>query len=173
MASSPPSPSQIKEDGQSEHYYFLVATAAVFVLLVAYNMIMVGCFSRWAAVESIRRLFLRSGGIRNESIQKQIPACKYWKEKGKEQECSVCLSDFVDGEEIRQLPDCKHSFHPPCIDMWLYSHSNCPLCRANVVVPTQLRRELAAAAADDDDAESREGHHLSTSSMAGLIVVIL
>ncbi|GLJ38562.1 hypothetical protein SUGI_0786220 [Cryptomeria japonica] len=47
-------------------------------------------------------------------------------------ECSVCLSDFEDGEKVRVLPDCKHSFHTECIDMWFHSHSNCPLCRTKV-----------------------------------------
>ncbi|GLJ38563.1 hypothetical protein SUGI_0786310 [Cryptomeria japonica] len=47
-------------------------------------------------------------------------------------ECSVCLSEFQDGEKMRLLPSCNHSFHASCIDMWFYSHSNCPLCRKNV-----------------------------------------
>ncbi|KAK4392238.1 RING-H2 finger protein ATL33 [Sesamum angolense] len=48
--------------------------------------------------------------------------------------CPVCLSVFAEGEEIRQLSGCKHAFHSACIDMWLYSHSNCPVCRAAVPV---------------------------------------
>ncbi|KAI8522650.1 hypothetical protein RHMOL_Rhmol13G0012800 [Rhododendron molle] len=45
-------------------------------------------------------------------------------------ECAVCLSEFVDKELARVLPNCNHCFHIGCIDMWLYSRSNCPLCRA-------------------------------------------
>jgi len=44
-------------------------------------------------------------------------------------ECSVCLSVLEDGEHVRLLPNCKHSFHVGCIDTWLASHSTCPLCR--------------------------------------------
>ncbi|MCL7026180.1 hypothetical protein MKW94_009661 [Papaver nudicaule] len=44
-------------------------------------------------------------------------------------ECVVCLSTFDDGQDVRQLSRCKHSFHGPCIDMWLYSHPDCPICR--------------------------------------------
>ncbi|KAK7395330.1 hypothetical protein VNO78_15881 [Psophocarpus tetragonolobus] len=47
-------------------------------------------------------------------------------------ECPVCLSAFVDGEEVRQLSACKHSFHAFCIDLWLSNHSNCPICRATI-----------------------------------------
>ncbi|KAI9123300.1 hypothetical protein K1719_006189 [Acacia pycnantha] len=52
-------------------------------------------------------------------------------------ECAVCLSDFEDNESGRVLPKCNHTFHVECIDMWLQSHSTCPLCRSLVepVVP--------------------------------------
>ncbi|XP_058764013.1 RING-H2 finger protein ATL33-like [Vicia villosa] len=47
-------------------------------------------------------------------------------------ECPVCLSVFADGEEVRELSVCKHSFHSACIDLWLSNHSNCPICRTIV-----------------------------------------
>lgn len=49
-------------------------------------------------------------------------------------ECAVCLSLFEDKEKGRKLPECGHGFHVECIDMWLSSHSNCPICRAGVRV---------------------------------------
>ncbi|KAE8722769.1 RING/U-box superfamily protein [Hibiscus syriacus] len=48
-------------------------------------------------------------------------------------ECVICLSLFEDNEVGRNLPKCGHGFHVECIDMWLNSHSNCPLCRAPVL----------------------------------------
>ncbi|GAV66584.1 zf-RING_2 domain-containing protein [Cephalotus follicularis] len=49
-------------------------------------------------------------------------------------ECVVCLSPFDENDVGRNLPKCGHAFHVECIDMWLHSHSNCPICRAPVVV---------------------------------------
>lgn len=48
-------------------------------------------------------------------------------------ECSVCLSEFQEEEMLRLLPKCNHAFHVSCIDTWLRSHTNCPLCRAGIV----------------------------------------
>ncbi|MBA0627325.1 hypothetical protein Godav_004851 [Gossypium davidsonii] len=46
--------------------------------------------------------------------------------------CVVCLSEFKNDEKARVLPNCNHAFHVDYIDMWFYTHSNCPLCRAPV-----------------------------------------
>ncbi|MFQ6667881.1 hypothetical protein Gotur_033744 [Gossypium turneri] len=46
--------------------------------------------------------------------------------------CVVCLSKFKNDEKAHVLPNCNHAFHVDCMDMWFYTHSNCPLCRALV-----------------------------------------
>ncbi|KAL5214600.1 hypothetical protein ABZP36_003752 [Zizania latifolia] len=47
-------------------------------------------------------------------------------------ECAVCLAGLADGEAARFLPKCGHGFHAECVDLWLRSHSTCPLCRVGV-----------------------------------------
>lgn len=73
----------------------------------------------------------------DESLIKSIAVCKYKKCDGfvEETECSVCLSEFKEDENLRLLPKCSHAFHLSCIDTWLRSHSNCPLCRSVVSLP--------------------------------------
>ncbi|ESQ55626.1 hypothetical protein EUTSA_v10025810mg [Eutrema salsugineum] len=51
-------------------------------------------------------------------------------------DCSICLGEFNEDESLRLLPRCNHIFHVVCIDRWLKSHSNCPLCRAKIIVPS-------------------------------------
>lgn len=70
-----------------------------------------------------------------ESVINSISVCKYNRDEGliDGTECSVCLGEFRDGDDVRLLPKCSHAFHLPCIDTWLRSHVNCPLCRAGVV----------------------------------------
>ncbi|KAK6942944.1 Zinc finger, RING-type [Dillenia turbinata] len=70
-------------------------------------------------------------------VKISIPIYKHTKES-KEGTCSICLSEFIEEEEIRVLPECSHPFHVPCIDVWLYSHSSCPLCRADIRPPLHL-----------------------------------
>eukprot|EP00250_Pteridium_aquilinum_P034053 c694_g2_i1 orf=233-691(+) len=43
--------------------------------------------------------------------------------------CAICLLDFIDGDLLKVLPACGHSFHIACIDVWLASRSSCPVCR--------------------------------------------
>ncbi|KAG8377350.1 hypothetical protein BUALT_Bualt08G0024000 [Buddleja alternifolia] len=49
-------------------------------------------------------------------------------------ECSICLSEFSEGDEGRQLLECKHTFHRDCLEKWLQGYTaTCPLCRSLVV----------------------------------------
>lgn len=56
-------------------------------------------------------------------------------------ECSICLSQTVDGEKIRILPQCNHGFHVDCIDMWFHSNSTCPVCRNLVSNESESKTE--------------------------------
>nr|GMC85086.1 RING-H2 finger protein ATL51-like [Ipomoea batatas] len=69
-----------------------------------------------------------SGG----SAVQLVVTVRYGKER-KEDECVVCLSQFVQGEEVRVLVQCGHVFHVSCIETWLRSHPTCPICRVNTV----------------------------------------
>uniref|UniRef100_A0A803MJN0 RING-type E3 ubiquitin transferase n=1 Tax=Chenopodium quinoa TaxID=63459 RepID=A0A803MJN0_CHEQI len=55
--------------------------------------------------------------------------------------------EFIEGENIKVLPKCKHGYHSKCIDTWLLSHSTCPTCRQSlsewtgndaIVVPMEI-----------------------------------
>lgn len=88
--------------------------------------------------------YIRTVGLQS-SVINSIAICKYKRGDGLVEgtECSVCLSEFQEDEILRLLPKCNHAFHIPCIDTWLRSHTNCPLCRAGIVgkavgIPTVL-----------------------------------
>ncbi|XP_010693811.2 RING-H2 finger protein ATL33 [Beta vulgaris subsp. vulgaris] len=87
---------------------------------------------------------------------------------GKDVECPVCLSIFIEGEELRQLNICNHLFHRCCIDKWLSTHCNCPVCRAFVGNPSkpikdEPNRVLASREVD------RHDHWQGLPDSAGLV----
>ncbi|KAF8397510.1 hypothetical protein HHK36_016427 [Tetracentron sinense] len=116
------------------------------IIIMIYHCIAAGwCSRRLTLSRSQRRRGLpseqeeRPSSLEN-SMAQLMPAYKYTKEgqllgEGEEPLCAVCLCEFKDGDEVRILPECIHSFHVPCIDMWLFSHSNCPLCRTDTTPP--------------------------------------
>ncbi|CAK9142618.1 unnamed protein product [Ilex paraguariensis] len=70
----------------------------------------------------------------DESVIKTIPLSIYTR-KSNVHECAVCLLEFEENDYVRTLPVCSHAFHVDCIDIWLRSHANCPLCRAVIFRP--------------------------------------
>jgi hypothetical protein len=47
--------------------------------------------------------------------------------------CNICYDNYSIGQFKRVLPECKHCFHKKCVDKWLKSKSNCPICRCNLL----------------------------------------
>ncbi|KAK7407053.1 hypothetical protein VNO78_08693 [Psophocarpus tetragonolobus] len=60
-------------------------------------------------------------------------------ENGRET-CAICLGDFEEGQELRTMPECMHSFHVACIDRWLSWHSSCPICRSSATPSLEICR---------------------------------
>jgi len=96
-----------------------------------------------------------SGGTRasrgvDPELLRSLPVTVYHgSDKGQRYavECAVCLAELQDGEEARFLPRCGHGFHAECVDMWLASHTTCPLCRLTVSKPDDVSPHLASSLA--------------------------
>ncbi|KAL8188963.1 hypothetical protein R6Q57_029483 [Mikania cordata] len=116
--------------------------------------------------------YIRTIGLQ-PSVINAITVVKYGKTDGliDGSSCSVCLSDFQEDETLRLLPKCNHAFHISCIDTWLRSHTNCPLCRAGIVKNTTnssssannlddlgqtVETQIAITIAEDANGEERQ-----------------
>ncbi|KAF3320247.1 RING-H2 finger protein ATL16-like protein [Carex littledalei] len=65
-------------------------------------------------------------------------------------ECAVCINEFQEGEIIRLLPNCFHVFHLDCIDVWLQSNANCPLCRSPITACPMALANLVGSTNQED-----------------------
>ena len=82
---------------------------------------MINSINREESMEDVKLV------MKEEEIEK-IGIIKYI-EKSDKENCSICLEDFKNNEECRELK-CKHLYHVNCIDNWLLRHSyKCPCCR--------------------------------------------
>jgi len=71
--------------------------------------------------------FIEKKGMTAEEIAK-FPVEEHCKEVHGISSCSVCISEFENGEIRRQLP-CGHKFHKDCIDTWMDLNITCPICK--------------------------------------------
>ncbi|XP_057969516.1 RING-H2 finger protein ATL52-like [Malania oleifera] len=133
------------------HTLAVVGTAAV--VFTAYNFIVIRCCANRRG--QYRGFRPEPARLRLESANAKawVPSFRYEKKAegdGRDQgfdgdgDCAVCLSPFEDGDEVRRLPRCSHCFHAPCVDMWLHSHADCPLCRTAVEPPSLAPRQQNA-----------------------------
>ncbi|XP_073127279.1 E3 ubiquitin-protein ligase ATL41-like [Henckelia pumila] len=129
-------------DANSRIMITAIISLSFVVLLVTLLHVYARCVIRRQSRrrESLRRLgLLRTSAIvhtseppktgLDPSVIASLPVSVF-KQTRNSIECSVCLCALEDGERLRLLPNCKHSFHVDCIDKWLGSNSTCPICRA-------------------------------------------
>ncbi|KAI9123071.1 hypothetical protein K1719_005960 [Acacia pycnantha] len=142
----PPPPSSSPKSGMTMLYYSLAVVGTAAIVLAIYNLIIIRRCSRsrghghgrGAGDNRAVEVVIGAAGSSSRSFEcsnrNLLSSFRYKKEveEKEEYECPVCLSVFEDGEEVRKLPGCNHSFHVICIDMWLYSHLDCPVCRTPV-----------------------------------------
>lgn len=129
----------------------ITISAIIVLVLVVWFVFLLHVYARWFWTQSnglsrrrsasTRRWFhftgqepasLRNVGL-DSAVLATLPMFLYKSQNFADGlDCAVCLSDFKDNEKARLLPNCRHSFHVECIDMWFHSHSSCPLCRTGV-----------------------------------------
>jgi len=123
-----------------------IALGACFVV-VLYLWYMCACF--W-------HLLRRSGVASRRVVQaiRALPMKQYHRDAADEDSeldsCAICLSDFEEGELVRELP-CGHQFRKPCIDLWIRRQgmsASCPLCK-RALIPREVEDAPEGAGSDD------------------------
>jgi hypothetical protein len=62
-----------------------------------------------------------------------------------EVKCEICHDVINNGEIVRMINICNHSFHQECVDSWFENNKICPYCRCDVedVIPGELANNSA------------------------------
>lgn len=153
---SGPPPPPVPDNGFPMLAVAVLGIMATAFLLVSYYIFVTKCCFRWHLIDPLRRFPLRRGerlgegppasysspaswqsrGL-NELLIREIPTFQYSRQQGDSisssiSKCVVCLNEFQEQDMLRLLPKCSHAFHLDCIDVWLLSNSNCPLCRSAI-----------------------------------------
>jgi hypothetical protein len=136
----------------------LIAMGSASFVVTMYHLIVICCQNSAERAQQHDRPATQTPSVEEDCLgSHQIPSHKYEKKKNDEDDCitcAVCLGDFEEGEDLRTMPSCMHSFHVPCIDMWLISHFNCPVCRADATpspVVSHSLTEVASAEVNVDE----------------------
>ena len=59
--------------------------------------------------------------------------CKH--SRGTSENCIICFEDYEEGDAMRVLSACKHTYHIECIDRWAFakkSQAKCPMCNTPI-----------------------------------------
>ncbi|CAL5392404.1 unnamed protein product [Camellia sinensis] len=159
----------------------IIGILATAFLLVSYYIFVIKCCLNWHRIDLLSRFsFSRNRrsdpiGLYSPTVQRRgleesviqaIPILQFKKgdqENGLREksfsECSVCLNDFQEEEKVRAIPNCGHVFHVDCIDVWLQSNVNCPLCRTSISTSTTLDNQIVAPSSSPQIPDPNTGNN--------------
>ncbi|KDP26545.1 hypothetical protein JCGZ_17703 [Jatropha curcas] len=146
---------QTPSSPNSDHAFPILSIAVLSIIVTAFLLFcyyvfvnkccanwhtLLRCVTIWRARRSEDSFIALSPTMWNnrgldESVIRGIPIFQYRRGESEERSicgCVVCLNEFREQDMLRVLPNCSHSFHLDCIDIWLQSNSNCPLCRTSI-----------------------------------------
>ena len=107
--------------------YFINFTFLFFITIVCTSILCPGNNNRR---NNMNQRLLNSPTYNPNDIEKK--EIKYNNEIHNDRECTICLEEYEENNELYQL-QCGHYYHKECIDDWLLKHQTCPLCRLNLV----------------------------------------
>ncbi|KAH9316332.1 hypothetical protein KI387_024959, partial [Taxus chinensis] len=107
----------------------------------------------WRSHERYMVARLANTGLKKKAVA-ALPSIIYSKMRSDPNivaECPICLAEFMEGEMVRTLPQCRHCFHMECVDKWLLSHCSCPTCRNSLLkrVTCQEQSHMSSPRAEE------------------------
>jgi hypothetical protein len=92
----------------------------------------------WTMLSNIRNLgtqAVQMDPVVVRPTQEQIDIATTLRQAHTEDElnsCAICQDAYTEGQAIRRITHCRHSFHRLCIDEWFAHNVKCPTCRFDI-----------------------------------------
>lgn len=65
--------------------------------------------------------------------------------------CTICLNNFENQEELLQINQCNHAFHEKCLEDWMTHNMKCPLCNKRPKIRAKQYKEFMTLAKESQD----------------------
>eukprot|EP00956_Cyclotella_meneghiniana_P043862 scaffold291577_cov73-Cyclotella_meneghiniana.AAC.2 len=85
-------------------------------------------------------------------------------------DCTICLSEISDGEEVGVL-SCQHLFHVDCLKEWMLRRNACPLCQTEICCPRPVQSSSDDSSIDADADAVAPARHRSLEETPHIIDV--
>jgi len=166
ISSTDPVPSQLEVDGS---WWITVAIMTATVILTSLICFFVGQKTiqcRYKAQLIRDRETLEKGlKERKKFVEEKLPVEK-WNEElelhSEDHSCSICIEKYKIGdkistslEDINNQKACQHCFHSRCIGEWLWSNSECPICRT-IFLGRQESQEFLMRNKEEDENDEED-----------------
>lgn len=102
----------------------------LFIILV--SLLGVALYKKWRLKKEMEKVTAECHAF-EEKMDEIFPKKKFSElEISEIKTCCVCLENFSADDLVRKL-SCVHIFHFPCIDKWISSQNECPMCKNQVL----------------------------------------
>ncbi|KAI8331360.1 hypothetical protein BC941DRAFT_474986 [Chlamydoabsidia padenii] len=105
------------------------------------------------------------------TIVNSLPIIYYTSDRVKNNNCAICLDDYVENKSQLRLLPCDHGFCVLCIDPWLTQKSTfCPICKYDCLPPEHRQKQQLQQLQlpSSQQAQSSQDQHSSTSVATAL-----
>jgi len=80
----------------------------------------------------LRNFFEQNVEVAPTQTQLESASTLFTAEQNEDDNCAICQDSMEEGQQLRRLNHCRHTFHKSCVDTWFRTNVHCPSCRHDI-----------------------------------------